>query len=90
MYLWYNVYMTRYHQFNERYPEEAKKISEGNQEMGEIIWKAFARATWLHKFFPFSFTLPEIPPKINNDLDEGRQTRPFVDPDYPIIGGKDY
>jgi hypothetical protein len=82
--------MTRYHQFNAQYPDEAKKINEGNQEMGEIIWKAFARATWLHKFFPFSFSLPEIPPKTDNDSDRGIQTKPFVDPDYPIIGGRDY
>lgn len=82
--------MTRYHQFNAMYPEEAKKIMESQDELGHIIWKAFARATWLHKFFPFSFSLPEIPPKINSDSDEGIQTKPFLDPDYPIISNKDY
>jgi hypothetical protein len=82
--------MTRYHQFNARYPEEAKKINDGNQEMGEIIWKAFARATWLHKFFPFSFTPEAITNKIDNDKIDGTKNGITVDPDYPIIGGRDY
>lgn len=82
--------MTRYHMFNNMFPEEAKRISEGNQEMGEIIWKAFARATWLHKFFPFSFTLPDLPPKEDSGLDEGKANKITIDPDYPIISGRDY
>lgn len=38
------------------YPEKAKELSEANAEMSMVIWKAFSSATWLHKFFPFSFT----------------------------------
>jgi hypothetical protein len=49
------------------YPEEAKRISDGNQEMGDIIWEAFAKATWLHSFFPFSFTPIRIKGKIDSD-----------------------
>ncbi len=82
--------MTRYHQFNAQYPEEAKKINEGNQEMGEIIWKAFAKATWLHKFFPFSFTPDVITNKIDSDKKEGTKNGITIDPDYPIISGRDY
>lgn len=48
--------MTRYHQFNSRFPEEANNIHQGYQDMSSIIWKAFSSATFLHKFFPFSFT----------------------------------
>jgi hypothetical protein len=63
--------MTRYHQFNAQYPEEARKIHQGNEEFGDIIWKAFARATFLHKFFPFSFTPDVIKDSIDNDKTDG-------------------
>lgn len=46
--------MTRYHYFNSMFPEEAKKIDQEYTEMSRIIWNAFARATWLHKYFEFT------------------------------------
>lgn len=49
--------MTRYHQFNSMYPQEAKKISDGYEDMGIVIWNAFAKATWLHKFFDFKIEM---------------------------------
>ena len=28
---------------------------EDQNEIDDVIWKAFTRATWLHKYFPFNF-----------------------------------
>ena len=64
--------------FNYMYPEEAKKISKANQDTGYIIWNAFAKATWLHKFFEFT------PDEIRNNPDKDKKNGTYDDPySYP-------
>jgi hypothetical protein len=36
------------------YPEVAKDISQGNQEISSTIWNAFTKVTGLYKFFSFT------------------------------------
>lgn len=58
--------MTRYHYFNQMYPDQAREIDKGYSDGGSIMWKAFTRVSGLDRLFRFT------PPTITNGLDNNK------------------
>ena len=58
--------MTRYHYFNQMYPDRAKETSKGYADGGSIMWKAFTKVSGLDRLFRFT------PPTITNGLDNDK------------------
>ena len=58
--------MTRYHYFNQMYPDQARQIDKGYSDGGSIMWKAFTKVSGLDRLFRFT------PPTITNGLDNDK------------------
>ena len=58
--------MTRYHYFNQMYPDQAREIDKGYSDGGSIMWKAFTKVSGLDRLFRFT------PPTITNGLDNNK------------------
>ena len=56
--------MTRYHYFNTMYPEVAKEVHQGYQDMSSTMWYSFTKITGLSRFFKFT-------PDFNTAPDQG-------------------
>lgn len=66
--------MTRYHYFNQMYPDQAREIDKGYSDGGSIMWKAFTRVSGLDRLFRFTPAFSKWSAVVTNDTDSDKRS----------------
>lgn len=64
--------MTRYHYFNQMYPDQAREIDKGFSDGASIMWNAFTKVSGLDRLFKFTPAFSKWSADVTNDTNNDK------------------